>query len=431
MLKALKSLAEKLPYPIGRTLSVFPFSWRLGGQYRKFHKLAEASLGWSDAEREEYTLRHLREIVEYARTKFPCYRELYKRHGVAELEINSFDDFRRLPTTDKAFFREHAEEFSGAYRLNTGGTTGTPFFFYVDKAAWAREWAHMHLIWEMRGYGYMALNLALRGKNLGECNIRYNPVHNEFLVNTYRPVSAFLPELKKLFRTRKIRYIHGYPSAVYNFVIELEKCCSRDEIAAFLAPIRGVLLHSEYPFPYMKDKFAEWKLPCISWYGHSEMCILAYDREFDNRYRPLATYGYAEVADGRLLGTSFHNFDMPLIRYDTGDLVTELEKTANGVCSAFAIAAGRSGDFITDRAGKEIPLTSLIFGRHHPAFEVAEHIQIHQDRPGEAVIYLIKSGGSIPEPEKLFDLSALDVSFRVEQRAEPVLTASGKLKLKV
>lgn len=432
MIKQLKTWAEKLPYPIGRALSWYPFSLRLGPQYSKFHRLAQSSLKWSGEERENYVLPRLREIVEYARSKFPCYRELYRKNGVLDLSIESFDDFRRLPVTGKAFFREHAGEFSGAYRLNTGGTTGTPFYFYVDKQAWAREWAHMHLIWEMRGYDHMALNLALRGKNLGEQNIRYNPVHNEFLINTYKPVASFLPELEKLFRTRNIRYMHGYPSAIYNFIVELEKCCPREKIAAFFSPIRGVLLQSEFPFPYMKDKFREWDLPCISWYGHSEMCILAYDNDFDNTYRPLATYGYAEVDDNkRLLGTSFNNFDMPLIRYDTGDLVTELERTAHGVCTAFGIAAGRSGDFITDRAGKEIPLTSLIFGRHHKAFEVAEHIQVHQDHPGEAVIYLVKSGEFIPHPESLFDLSALDMSIRVEQRQEPILTAARKLRLKV
>lgn len=431
MIKQIKNLAEKLPYPVGRSFSVLPFSLRLGSQYKKFHCVAAASLSWTDSEREEYSIRALHDIVEYAKTTFSCYRELYQQHGVLDLEIHSLDDFRKLPTTDKAFFREHAAEFSGAYRLNTGGTTGTPFFFFVDKNAWAREWAHMHLIWEMRDYHYMSLNLALRGKNLGDANIRYNPVHNEFLINTYRPLADFLPELRRLFRKRNIQYIHGYPSAVYNFIKELEKNCSREEISGFLSPIKGVLLHSEFPFPYMKEKFKEYHLPCISWYGHSEMCILAYDREFNNRYCPLATYGYAEVSDHHLLGTSFHNTDMPLIRYDTGDLVTPLESTENGLCKVFAIAEGRNGDFIEDRNGKQIPLTSLIFGRHHKAFEVAEHIQIHQDKPGEATIYLIKSGTSIENPEKLFDLSALDISFRIEQRQEPILSSSGKLKLKV
>ena len=431
MIKQIKTIAEHIPYPLGRCLSLLPFSIRLGSKYKEFHNLAQESIKWSDETREKYTIQKLREIVEFAIHNFRCYRQLYQKNGVLNLKIDSIDSFKNLPTTNKAFFREHADEFSGAYRLNTGGTTGTPFFFYVDKHAWAREWAHMHLIWEMRGYHYMNLNLALRGKNLGEKNIRYNPVHNEFLVNTYRPVTDYLAELKHLFKTKHIEFIHGYPSAVYNFINELEKCCDKAEIKIFFSTIRGVLLHSEFPYPYMKDKFKEWNLPCISWYGHSEMCILAYDNQFNNIYRPLPTYGYAEVVNDRLLGTSFHNYAMPLIRYDTGDLVKQIESTPKGLCKSFSIAEGRSGDYIEDANGKQIPLTSLIFGRHHQAFNVAEHIQIHQDTPGEAVIYLIKSDSHIDNPEQLFDLSGINVKFRVEQKTTPVLSSSGKLKLKV
>lgn len=93
---------------------------------------------------------------------------------------------------------------------------------------------------------------------------------------------------------------------------------------------------------------------------------------------------------------------------------------------------GRSGDYIEDRHGKQIPLTSLIFGRHHRAFEVAEHVQIHQESPGKAVIYLI-AGQHIPA-EKLhdfFDLSNVDVDFEIEVRNKPILTKAGKLRLKI
>ena len=40
-----------------------------------------------------------------------------------------------------------------------------------------------------------------------------------------------------------------------------------------------------------------------------------------------------------------------------------------GLVKEFAIKEGRSGDFIEDRNGKKIPLTALIFGRHHKAGE--------------------------------------------------------------
>ena len=90
--------------------------------------------------------------------------------------------------------------------------------------------------------------------------------------------------------------------------------------------------------------------------------MLAYDNDCSNRYRPFATYGLAEVVDGHLIGTSFHNFDMPLIRYDTGDLVEATKVSEGGLVEELAIKEGRSGDFIEDKHGKKIPLTALISG---------------------------------------------------------------------
>ena len=48
--------------------------------------------------------------------------------------------------------------------LNTGGTTGAPFCFYIDKNAFAREWAHMHYIWELKGYNYKDLKSNIKRK---------------------------------------------------------------------------------------------------------------------------------------------------------------------------------------------------------------------------------------------------------------------------
>ena len=138
------------------------------------------------------------------------------------------------------------------------------------------------------------------------------------------------------------------------------------------------------------------------------------------------TYGLAEVEDGHLLGTSYHNFDMPLIRYDTGDLVEEVD-------GGFKIKEGRNGDFIEDKNGKKIPLTALIFGRHHKAFDVADYVQIAQTEPGKAT--LVVSGSQnvlVGKPmSELFDLTNVAIDFDMELVDKPIRTAAGKLKLKV
>ena len=90
-----------------------------------------------------------------------------------------------------------------------------------------------------------------------------------------------------------------------------------------------------------------WNLDWISWYGHSEMCFLAYDESKNNQYKPFFSYGLTENVDGHLVGTSFHNFDMPLIRYDTGDLIAS-ENRKGQLMEAFSITQGRNANALSD-----------------------------------------------------------------------------------
>ena len=387
---------------------------------------------WNDAETEAYAIKQFRKVFEYARDYFPCYHELYAQSGVLSLKIESFADIKKVPVIAKDWTRAHFGEFSGAYKLNTGGSSGEPTAFWMDKNCWAREWAHMHTIWERLGYKYTDLKLAIRGKNLGKRPFVYNPVHNEYIINTYLNVKDYAPKLARLFEKRNVKWFHGYPSSIYQFILECEAAFGKEGVQRLFKSVRGLLLSSEFPLPYMKEKFNAYGLKWISWYGHTEMCVLAYDNDCNNRYRPFATYGLAEVVDGHLIGTSFHNFDMPLIRYDTGDLVEATRVSAGGLVEEFAIKEGRSGDFIEDKHGKKIPLTALIFGRHHKAFDVADYVQIGQKEPGKATLYVaMKNREGVGDMAKLFDLTNVDVDFEFKVVEMPVRTGMGKLKLRV
>lgn len=431
-LKKLKGFAERIPYPIGNLMARVPFAWRLGKGYLLMRSECERIEQGGAEAKEQYALKKFRVVFEYARQKFPCYRELYEKAGVLDLDVKSFADVTRVPTIDKAWARAHFQEFHGAYKLNTGGSSGEPTAFWADKECWAREWAHMHTIWEMLGYDYHDLKLAIRGKNLGKRAFVYNPVHNEYIINTYLSVKGYAPKLERLFAKRDVKWFHGYPSSIYQFILECEGAFGEERTRQLFKGVKGLLLSSEFPLPYMKDKFNEYGLKWISWYGHTEMCVLAYDKNCNNRYRPFATYGLAEVVDGHLVGTSFHNYDMPLIRYDTGDLVEETERTDGGLVTEFAIKEGRSGDFIEDKNGKKIPLTALIFGRHHKAFDFADYIQIGQSSPGKATLYVTaKAGITSGDVDRLFDLTNVDIDFDLNIVEKPIRTSMGKLKLKV
>ena len=432
--KLLKRWIEHIPHPLGRIMALVPFSRRLGPTYLSAKAECATAEGWDAARREQYAVEHFRKIFEFAREKFPCYRALYEKAGVLDLKIETLADIKKVPRIDKAWTRQHFGEFKGAYRLNTGGSSGEPTAFWMDKDCWAREWAHMHTIWEKLGYRYTDLKLAIRGKNLGTRPFAYNPVHNEYIINTYLAVKDYANELKRLFEKRQPKWFHGYPSSIYQFILECENAFGVEGTRQLFKSVFGLLLSSEYPHPYLVKKFEEYGLKWISWYGHSEMAVLAWADE-QMVCHPFLTYGLAEVEDGHLLGTSYHNFDMPLIRYDTGDLVEEVEVEGRvGQRNfAFKITEGRSGDFVEDKGGKKIPLTALIFGRHHKAFDIADHVQIRQTESGKATLivcgpHVSLARGSISD---LFDLTNVDIDFDMEIVDKPIRTAAGKLKLKV
>jgi phenylacetate-CoA ligase len=228
--------------------------------------------------------------------------------------------------------------------------------------------------------------------------------------------------------------VHGYPSAIYEFFKELESVLNIEKKKVITENIVSCLFGSEFPVPYMVNYLSStWNLDYISWYGHSEMAILAYDEEKKNQYKPLMTYGYVEVEENKLLGTSYNNFDMPLIRYDTGDRV-EGEIADNGVLEYFSIKEGREGDFIVDKSGKKIPLTALIFGRHHKMFDIADFIQVGQDEDGKVTFYVTLKDTTKIDTEKMeqyFDLSNVDIDYKFKIVDAPIRSKIGKMKLKV
>lgn len=422
----LKSIAENIPYELGSKLALMPFSVRLGNQYKAFKKQIDTQ---QDAQ--SYIVHHFSTIFEYAKEKFPFYKKLYQTKGVYDLKIKSIQDIQKLPVITKEDIRLYAHQFQGAMRLNTGGTSGEPFHFFVDKHAFAREWAHMHTIWEKKGYNYRDLKVTLRGKDLGEKTWQYNPVHNEFIVNTYKNAASVKEDILLLFHKYPVKYLHGYPSAIHNFLHELALVLNPEEKSVITKNLVACFLGSEFPMPHItKYLQSEWGLDYISWYGHSEMCILAYDEFKQNEYKPFFTYGYTEVAGNKLIGTSFHNFDMPLIRYDTGDLVVPTYDN-DGLLSSFKITQGRNGDYILDKKDKAIPLTALIFGRHHNLFNYAQFIQVSQPVPGQLIFHVTTNERDKQKVFNDLNMKNIDVDYSIQLHQEPIRTKAGKVSLKI
>ena len=438
-LHALKRRAESLPPSVGTRLSRVPFALRLGPAYARHRRRIADYEAMSAEKAEAWTVSRLRHLVAEAALNVLFYRDLYAESGVDPRAIDSLDAFRQLPIVDKAAFQKlpiDARSYRRGMTVNTGGTSGQPLVFQLEDSAFAREWAHMHHLWYARGYRKEHLKLTLRGKHFERSRaLHYNAVHNELVVNADAPMADILSAALE-WDGPPIRWVHGYPSLVSEFASLLANAAALDR-ARFRSRVYGVLLGSEFPAPaYRKPIEDQLSINVLSWYGHSEMALLAGEMR-PGVYRALPTYGFAEavrIDDSdryRLVCTSFDNLCHPFIRYDTGDIVEPVAEGPAGL--EFRIREGRIGDFIDDSRGHRHSLTAIIFGRHHAAFADLSHVQVMQRVPGAATL-LVTPRDPAASPDAIrkgFDLSGLDFDWDIEVLREPVRSAAGKIKLKV
>lgn len=443
MKKYFKRTIEKLPYFVTFPLKYLPFHLRLGREYSQSMISIEQFLDGSSSWKKLLLLEKIKNVVEYAYNYIPFYREFYDENGFNPSHLTSFEDINKIPILSKNILMDYGIEkrsfnLEGRILTNTGGTSGQPLSFYTEPNPYSREWSHMHSIWAKLGYRPTDIKLTFRGVNIGDSALKYGVNQNEYLVNAYYDFGITTAAIRELIKKQKISYLHGYPSLIYEF----SSYCAQhapDLIVELSKTLKGIFFGSEYPAPVYRDLIEDvWKVPTVSWYGHSERVILAYERTRPFCYEPMHTYGFCEAVpavDGNysLVGTCFDNFASPFIRYDTGDIIANPEYES-GILQSFQISEGRKGEFIADKKGHPISLTALIFGRHHKIFGVAKFIQVLQERPGTATILVTSDQGGLGpglQFADLFDSSNVDIDFNFKMIKSPIRTPIGKVPLLV
>jgi phenylacetate-CoA ligase len=435
-----KRIAERIPPGIGQPLSLIPFSARLGPEYARSR--AEI-LRWEQGggKNDRALLERLSDLVCFARQRVPFYGDIYARNGFSLGRIRDWAEWASIPIVGKADMQGvplPARSARGRKGLsaNTGGTSGQPLDFMLDSRAFAREWAHMHFLWEAHGYRRWHLKLTFRGKHFDRAKvIAYNAVHNELVVNANSPMREVVAAVMAASQASAIRWLHGYPSLISEFALACEEVAPR-ELPRFRARLFGALLGSEYPAPSYRSAIERvLTTNVVSWYGHSEMAVLARETARDV-YVSFPTYGYAEAVemqDGshHLVCTSLHNRTHPFIRYDTGDVIEPI--SLSGGALSFRVSQGRVGDFIVDKQGNRHSLTAVIFGRHHPAFALLRHVQVRDEGNGRMTLVVTPLDSGVNGERLLqgFDLSDLDIDWQIQVIQEPVRTATGKIRLKL
>ena len=444
MIPYFKSLLQDTPKPIGSLLSHIPYRFRPGiGRHYAQHLQAIAAFEKLDVEQKKtFIVAKIKKLLHEAMC-VPFYQDLYGTLGLTSDDVRNFSDIAKLPVITKDLLRSvplenRSYKIRGRYIANTGGSSGSPLDFYITPQSIPIEWAHMHTIWAKLGYRPSMLKLIFGGRNLGNKFLVYDGLRHSYTINVYKGFRDLLSELRKVIKKESFSYLHGYPSALAEFADNCEQQAP-DVLEKLRHTLKGAFLGSEFPAPIYRDRIESvFGIPTVSWYGHTERAILAWEKNEKYVYHPFQTYGYCEVIPNeetggwRLIGTSYGNLASPFIRYDTGDDVEPVE-IKDGLLVSFRIRSGRLGEFVLDRNGAKIPLTALVFGRHHRLFDIAKFIQVRQVKDGEMTV-IVTLKDKLPPGfvfAEWFDNSGLDMNIQLEIVEKPILSAAGKVTLKV
>ncbi len=435
----LKNNLTNIPAGIGQMINKLPYDYRpgIGAIYRQRKSEIAKYETFSTDEKQHFIYQRMKAIVDFAYTNIYAYKNYYNAEGFHPDQLRSFNDISKIPLTSKAILNEYELECrsypkKGRYIVNTGGSSGTPFGFYIEPSSMGHEWAHMHTIWNKLGFKVSNFKIGFGGRSNIKDFVDYDVLRNTFALDLYADYKGISTKLKKILKKYQVKYLHGYPSSIYDFAVY---CKEQDpELQNLLAKqLKGAFMGSEFPHPHYREEIEDvFGIDTISWYGHTERCVLAYEKNRKFVYEPFQTYGYTEVVsiDGKdeLVATSYYNQVSPLIRYSTNDEIKETVIEGE-ILRSFRMKGGRSGEFVIDRDGKKINLTGLIFGRHHALFNEAKYIQVKQIQPGVIEIHYVGDNLSAHQAAPLFDSDNMNMDISFIQRSEPVRTVSGKVNL--
>src|SRR6266516_3666592 len=277
--------------------------------------------------------------------------------------------------------------------LTTAGSTGVPVGFYLQKGvSRPKEQAFLEAMWRRAGYSGGARLAVIRGQVISSESegriVSYDATRGWLMLSSYHLTPERLPEYREALEKFKPDFLHAYPSAALQLAEYLEKSGE-----PWRLPLRGLLCGSErLTIPQKRLLERVFQCRAYRWYGHSERAVLAGEGARSELFYFFPQYGFVEFGlpneEGlrEVIGTSFHNLVMPLIRYRTGDYVRLAEPESPASLEypwpAAVDVAGREQEFLISATGRRISLTA--FNMHDPVFDDLYAVQFYQDQPGVA-----------------------------------------------
>lgn len=423
---------------------------RYGGAYQRFCLELEDAQWQTPEQIAETRDRRLRAMVGFCVEQVPYYRSLFTRLDAHASDIGGAADLALLPILDKETVRANPEDFvpdNLGTRLipqTTGGTTGTPLRYFVTAEAQQYNYATYEVRFRRwAGTRFGARMASINGRKIVPIEQgappywRHNLAFNQLYLSAYHMTEDNLPLYVRRLERFEPDVIVGYVSSIHL----LAEHINRNGMSGTIAP-RAVMVSSETLFPWIRSEI-EKAFGCRVHDGYGLGELVAFASECPaGRIHESPEYGVIEACsvggETHLVGTGLFNRAMPLLRYDTGDIVELGDRGAGCPCGrglpTIERIVGRSDDHVRTPDGRVVGAAPLSL-----AFQGVPGVresQIVQDDLAAITVLLVVTDDYTPADQAFLESelrqrlgTVLDIKIRVVDEIER--TVWGKRRIVV
>ncbi len=317
----------------------------LGFRYKNDHSLKyfqelNESQWWSADEITALQFKRLQALLSHAYQNIPYYSQKFKEARLELGDIKTLDDLPKLPILTKQDVRENLSDLvaknfprSNMIPYSTGGSTGEPLQFYVTEeskqrggaaSARANSW-YGYELGDKVAYLWASPRDLSAHKGKGLANKISLLVFRRIYLDAFDMSEKKMEEFARKLGQFKPKAIIAYASAAYLFAKYL-----RYKGIKNIKP-RAVITQAEKLLPQQRQLIEEvFDCEVFDFYGSREVSAMASECPQHKGYHISAENVVLEfVKDnktvspgetGKILITDLHNYAMPFIRYENGDL---------------------------------------------------------------------------------------------------------------
>ncbi len=390
---------------------IIPVRYLYGDKFYQLQNFIKQTEFFSTNEHRKVIRKKLTLVFQNAFENIEYYKNIFERIGIKTLNdfyhIDSFDLIKSLPIIDKSVVKENFKLFISKNKrilkdyISTGGTSGEPFYFYINSERSSIEWSFMVDLWSRIGFNLNSKRASFRGNKIRDLYVD-DPILKEKRFSSFRLSDTYLAEIWSYLLSYNPDFLYAYPSAAY-IIAKFVK----NNNSQLPKSLKGILIGSENIYENQRN-FIEnvFGVKTFAWYGHSEKLVLAGECEYERIYHAYPQYGFVEFINqnnepakpgefAEIVGTGFINTVMPFIRYRTGDWCIYLGDHCPNCKRNYQIFKEVQGRWTQEMLiGRDSNLISMsAINVHSKEFERVSRFQYYQEKPGKATLKLVPAKG--------------------------------------